>query len=279
MTSSSPLGYRSVDDGAFVTPLGARPATHGVRWLSLGVGALVVLLSVVPGVGGVTVGGVPTGPSVTIQATPAAGPAPLTVELAATGTNGTPPYTFLWGFGDGGANASGAVVTHTYATPGRYTATVALTDAYGASAGASELVAVSPPPLSLAGTAVPATVSVGVVTLLETSVQGGVAPYTYNWSGLPPGCPSAAVENYSCEPTASGNYSILVRVTDAVGTEANATIRLTVLGAPAPKTPATPSPGGLDETTAIGLGVLALGAGGAGLWIGRRARRRRDGPR
>ncbi len=59
-----------------------------------------------------------------------AGLAPLLVGFSVNGSGGLGPYTFAWEFGDGGSG-SGAQVAHTYTVPGRYNATVLLTDGFG----------------------------------------------------------------------------------------------------------------------------------------------------
>jgi L,D-transpeptidase catalytic domain/Putative peptidoglycan binding domain/PKD domain len=70
-------------------------------------------------------------PSVTAQATPANGAAPLAVTLTATGD----ATAYHWDLGDG-ASADGAAVEHTYAA-GAWTATVTATGADGETAQAS----------------------------------------------------------------------------------------------------------------------------------------------
>jgi cytochrome c len=72
-------------------------------------------------------------PVITATADPRSGPAPLTVDFAASATDpdGDEPISFAWSFGDGGT-AEGAEASHTYAAPGTYTARVTATDARGA---------------------------------------------------------------------------------------------------------------------------------------------------
>ena len=65
------------------------------------------------------------GPSVSVQATPQSGAAPLQVSFTASGE----AIAYHWDFGDGSAG-DGAVVQHTYTDAGRYTAAVTGT-AYG----------------------------------------------------------------------------------------------------------------------------------------------------
>jgi PKD repeat protein len=65
------------------------------------------------------------GPTISVQASPQSGAAPLRVSFTAAGD----AIAYHWDFGDG-SGGDGAVVEHTYAEPGRYTATVIGT-AYG----------------------------------------------------------------------------------------------------------------------------------------------------
>jgi hypothetical protein len=67
-------------------------------------------------------------PQLSVSAEPAEGPAPLTVTLTAQGAPN--PDDVVWNLGDGEL-ASGAVVTHTYAAPGQYTATASVPGAGG----------------------------------------------------------------------------------------------------------------------------------------------------
>lgn len=69
----------------------------------------------------------------------------LTIELAASGSGGTTPYTFVWNFGDG-TTIDVQNPTHTYLNPGAYTATVTVTDLAGMQALALLSVTVFPPP-------------------------------------------------------------------------------------------------------------------------------------
>jgi PKD repeat protein len=83
-----------------------------------GLACAVALLILVPAATGAT-------PLVSIQATPAAGPAPLHVSFTATGD----AATYRWDFGDGGS-ADGRIAEHTYSA-GRWTATLTVQSATG----------------------------------------------------------------------------------------------------------------------------------------------------
>ena len=76
---------------------------------------------------------------------PASGAAPLTVTFDATPSS-DPDGDYLlysWSFGDGGS-ATGSAATHTYASVATFTATLAVSDAVGATAEASAIVSTSP---------------------------------------------------------------------------------------------------------------------------------------
>ena len=82
-------------------------------------------------------------PTVRVAADPAAGTAPLRVRFssAASDPDGD-RLMHVWDFGDG-TRAGGPAVTHTYAQPGTYTATITVTDAGGATGTAQVQVTVA----------------------------------------------------------------------------------------------------------------------------------------
>ena len=85
-------------------------------------------------------------PRVRAVARPTSGGAPLTVELAALGSDPEgEALTYEWDFGDGGGQF-GAVVEHTYRQAGTFTATVTARDPGGASATGEIEITVQDPP-------------------------------------------------------------------------------------------------------------------------------------
>ncbi|GGM50325.1 hypothetical protein GCM10011608_39060 [Micromonospora sonchi] len=91
-------------------------------------------------------------PVVTATATPTAGIAPVSVAFSGTATDAEDdtPFTYAWDFGDGGT-ASTLNATHTYTTPGTFTATLTVTDKRGAKGYATAQVKVDAPNTSCFG--------------------------------------------------------------------------------------------------------------------------------
>ena len=93
-----------------------------------------------------TVAAVNDPPIARVTATPATGPAPLAVTFdgTASGDGDGSVVGYDWELGDG-TIGTGAVVSHAYAVPGRYTATLTVTDDDGGTGTASATVVVTPP--------------------------------------------------------------------------------------------------------------------------------------
>ncbi|GIJ26209.1 hypothetical protein Vqi01_13710 [Micromonospora qiuiae] len=91
-------------------------------------------------------------PVVTATATPTTGIAPVTVAFSGTATDAEDdtPFTYAWDFGDGGT-ADTLDATHTYTTPGTFTATLTVTDKRGAKGYATVQVKVDAPNTSCFG--------------------------------------------------------------------------------------------------------------------------------
>lgn len=98
--------------------------------------------------------------------------------------------------------------------------------------------------------ATPALIDTNQTTNLTVHVNGGMAPYFANWTGLPAGCASPLTQFHSnlittfCTPTVPGVFTINVTVSDLIGNTVAPPlpVNLTVLPQPAVNMPtATPS--------------------------------------
>jgi PKD repeat protein len=184
---------------------------------------------------------VPSLASVSIQLTaqPRRGVIPLAVQFGAAARGGplATQFNFSWSFGDGsspvvhlvtvaaGTSAADAV-NHTYAQVGSYIASVNVSD--GVDPNASATIGISATlPLTVIGTAVPGTVTAGRPILLQGTAAGGSPPYTYVWSGVPPGCVVNG-PNLTCVPKQVGNYSVMLQVTDSVSDQATTHVGFSV---------------------------------------------------
>jgi hypothetical protein len=149
---------------------------------------------------------------------------PLTFGESATG--GTGPFLAQWEFGDG-TGSSGSDATHTYATTGNFSVLLEWTDSIDVSAWANTTVRVVPrvtAVVQLSNT----TPDLGVPVRLSANVSGGVAPFAYAWSGLPPGCGPSDLESMVCAPLRPGTYPIGISIADAAFAAGNATAGLDV---------------------------------------------------
>ena len=87
--------------------------------------------------------GPPTVLSVSALASPTSGNAPLSVNFASTVSGGTSPYTYNWDFGDGSSPSSNPNPTHSYTSPGTYTAKLTVVDSAANSGSAQATITVT----------------------------------------------------------------------------------------------------------------------------------------
>ncbi len=92
----------------------------------------------------------------------------------------------------------------------------------------SQLHPILTPPSITAFTASPNPVPVNGTSRLDVSVSGGVAPVSFQYAGLPPGCHSADSSVLNCTPTSAGNFTLRVYANDSLGHSANDSLLLSV---------------------------------------------------
>lgn len=174
---------------------------------------------------------------------------------------GTAPYTWSLTSGSlpgiGLASATG-LLTGTPDTPGTYTVTIGVKDSTGVSgtkvftltvdAATLKITTANQLPGGMVGTAISQTMT----------AVGGVPPYTWSANGLPDGLTiDASTGVISGKPTASGNLSFTVRVTDSVRNTWVDLFRITLTLPALPSIQLTGLPGtvGPAEQHTIGLAL------------------------
>ncbi len=63
---------------------------------------------------------------------------------------------------------------------------------------------------------------------LTATPNGGTGPYTFVYTGLPPGCGSANSSTLACTPTENGTFPVMVNVTDSTDRSGSAEVSLVV---------------------------------------------------
>lgn len=153
-------------------------------------------------------------------------------------SGGTPPYSFAYsGLPYPCLSKNLSSLTCRPDEVRAFDVTVVVTDGNGSSAQSvtplDVLSGFSGPPSVSSFYARPSSVDVGQVTYLWTNATSTSEPsflLSISYFGLPPGCASFNQSPLECLPTASGNFTIVVRVTDGFGQFTQTTSHLTVTG-------------------------------------------------
>lgn len=139
-----------------------------------------------------------------------------------------------WNFGDGSETTTGVVVEHRYSRPGTYTATLAMTDAHGATVTAEAPVTVTPPvpnePPTAAFAISPDTVDIGRLVTFNAAASadpdGELVAYHWDFGdgGSDEGLRSSRVY------AGAGEYNVTLTVEDDMGARASVTNKVVVNG-------------------------------------------------
>jgi hypothetical protein len=169
------------------------------------------------------------------------------VQLRADTLGGFPPYRYQWTASPADPSISNPTIVNPTANPvANTTYTVTVTDSDGFTATASAKVSLI---LAVTASATPFT-SPGQLVQLNAAVSGGVAPYTFAWSGA---VSNPSISNPTANPTGMTTYTVLV--TDAAGTQATASVTVAIqLTMTVTATPSTVSPGQLVQLNAVASG-------------------------
>lgn len=180
-----------------------------------------------------TAGGPSDGPSLSVfgpsVTPPTASPASAKIDagqnvtFSATASGGSGSYSYVWtGLPTGCTVGSEASVTCYTVPSGSSSVSIEVTDSGGATVTSSPLsYTVEADPVLATPIASPAGVDAGQTVSIAASVQGGVSPYTYTWTGLPgAGCTSTTTSPVVCTGLDEGTLTIGVSIVDSVGLSA-----------------------------------------------------------
>ncbi len=148
---------------------------------------------------------------------------------------GTPPYTFtLTGGLPPGIAFSAGTISGTPTQAGRFDVTGQVTDSRGRSVNRQYAIVIAPPPpLTISGT--PGGGTVGTpYPQVQFTASGGVAPFTFSGSNLPPGLTLSSGGTLTGTPTQAGAFSISVSARDSFGAEGTGRFQVTIVLPPPP---------------------------------------------
>ena len=168
-------------------------------------------------------------PVTTVVAAPSETDVGLKIAFAITASQGTGLFSYSYqGLPPGCSSSNTPSLSCTPSSSGPYIIEVSATDEAGSIATSSVAVTVNPDLSITSFSSSASSIGLGNETTLTVSVLGGTKPYSYEYSGLPPGCSSDNSDVLSCTPTASESYAIQVSVTDHAGWSTMSSVRLTV---------------------------------------------------
>jgi hypothetical protein len=147
-------------------------------------------------------------------------------------TNGSwqHPITYHYvGLPSGCTSVNSSTLTCTPAAAGNFTVRVYLNDSFKHSSDATTNLLVYPVLAGPVFTVTPTTLTENTTTTLNVSVVGGIPPLTYEFTGLPAGCPDGRQPaNFVCRPTEAGNFTPTVFINDSASHSVSKTSRMVV---------------------------------------------------
>lgn len=180
-------------------------------------------------------------PTAVITATPASGPAPLTVAFSSASSTDpdNDPLTVTWNFGDGSATSTTANPSHTYASAGAYTVQLTVNDGFGGSNSTTATITASGVyfPVtgvlddfnrasgSVGGSWVAATTLGLAITSqqqLSPTTTSGVSPV---WDGAVFGTSQEAFVTLATVPTASTEIDLMLKVQGTIWSAGHIEVR------------------------------------------------------
>jgi YVTN family beta-propeller protein len=155
--------------------------------------------------------------------------APASVTFTATVAGGARWNDFDYtGLPAGCSNQNASVLRCTPGSAGTYYATLTVRDQLGSQASAIAMLTVTRTPNISFFRIDPNVTDVGLSVQLSGTAVGGLPPYTFGYTGLPPGCATADSVVLLCTPSLAGVYPVGFKVTDSLGTTNQTFLPLTV---------------------------------------------------
>ncbi len=199
----------------------------------------------------------------------------VATTIVATVVGGTGPFTYLFtGLPPGcsPSSPSQSTITCTPTAAGTYVITVSATDSDRVMAMATPIALAVAPAIAVT-LAATTPVTQGANAAFVAIVTGGTGPFTFSWTGLPPGC-SGNTAAIGCAPNQTGTFTVKVTVQDSVGAVVSSQATVVV------NSPPSPSSSGISLSSATGVAILggsvvaaAVILGAVGYLLGRRGRR------
>ena len=179
-----------------------------------------------------------------------------TTRIVVSFSGGVAPITVAYPQRPTGCGATSSTNwTCTPTAAGNFTLELAVTDAIGNAQYENQTVVVNPHLVIVTfGPSVSNTTVKQAVTF-TADITGGTGPFTFSYTGLPPGCLTQNASTITCTPTSSGVYPVLLKVTDADGATASSQSSLVVSS---PNNGNTGSNGGGLSTTDLLLILVVI---------------------
>lgn len=155
------------------------------------------------------------------------------VATAGPGGVGPPNYAYS-GLPGGCVSANSSTLRCAPNETGVFGVLATITDADGARVFATAAVTVAAHPTVAEFLASPTPAIVNTSLELIVDVVGGVGPFQFIYSGLPPGCTAANSSTLFCAPASSGTFNVTVRIDDDRGYVVKDQLSVTVNPAPSP---------------------------------------------
>ena len=182
-----------------------------------------------------------SGPTVVVNSSANVTDAKLTIDFGCQGYSGTPPFSYLWDFGDG-LTSTLPSPSHAYSSAGRKLALCTATDRYGVYAltGISMVVNAWP---SVILSQRPSAANTSTVLSFSAATSGGTEPFHYRWAFGDGTTWDGVVANHTY--ATPGNYTVRFWANDSVGGSAAGVLSAAITepqskgpsGPPGPPTP------------------------------------------